>query len=270
MTRLGIEFISALGMPPIGFVEITAAMGCNGLGMALAPFTANPHGYPDWSLREDAGLRRDLVTALADNDVKISIGEGFLIRPASDVADYAADLDLFAQLGATRVNILTIDSDVTRSTAELARFADMAAQRGLDVTLEYMAGMAVGDLAAAADLVRSIARSNVTLMIDGMHLARSNGVPADVAALDPALIGYLQLCDVADKPLDTGYGEEARHNRMGLGSGDLPIADLVAACPSVIRVGLETPMLSRAQAGEGPKQRLAASVAFAKQLLGEA
>lgn len=270
MSRLGIEFISVLGMPPVAFVELTAALGCSGVGMALSPFTANPHGYPDWSLREDAGLRRDLIAALKANDVAIFGGEGFLIRPGSDVAACAHDLDLMAEIGARGVNILTIDPDTGRSRDQLARFAGMAAERGLKVTLEYMAGMAVGTLDAAAALVRAAGTANLTLMIDAMHLARSGGSPADVAALDPALIGYLQLCDVKDKPLDASYGEEARHNRLELGTGDLPLAALVAACPVAIPVGLEAPMLTRALAGEWEKERLAASVATAKHLLGEA
>ncbi len=269
MGRLGIEFISALGMAPVAFLELAAELGCGGVGMALAPFTANPHGYPGWSLRDDAALRRDLIAAVQSTGVTIQLGEGFLIRPGSDVNDSARDLDLMAELGAARVNILSIDNDVARSIDELGRFTGLAAARGLPVTLEYMAGMGVGTLAVAADAVRAVGRANLSLMIDAMHLARSGGVPADIAALDPALIGYLQLCDVKDKPIDANYGEEARHNRLKLGEGDLPLAGIVAACPAHIPVGLEAPMLARAELGEGPRERLASSVARAKSLMGE-
>ncbi len=56
MRPLGLEFISVLAMPPVEFIELAADLGCDGVGMALAPFTANPHGYRAWSLRDDAGV----------------------------------------------------------------------------------------------------------------------------------------------------------------------------------------------------------------------
>lgn len=268
MNRLGVDFISVLGMPPVEFVALAADLGCGGISLALAPFTANPHGYPAWSLREDVRLRRDLGAAMADSGIELRNGEGFLIRPGSDVAASASDLDLMAEIGAQRVNILTIDPDPGRSHDQLARFAELARQRGLAVTLEFMAGMAIGTLAAALALIRGIGSANLSLMIDTMHLARSGGTPGQFAALDPVLVGYVQLCDVADRPLDAGYGEEARHNRLALGEGALPLTALAAAIPAGVPVGLELPMLARAEAGEGPRQRLAGSVALARQLLG--
>lgn len=269
MNRLGLDFISGLAMPPVAFVELAAEFGCGGVSLALAPFTANPHGYPAWSLRDDAGLRRELSAALAQNGVELRNGEGFLIRPGSTVADCPGDLDLMAEIGSQRVNILTIDPDLARSIDELGRFAELAGERGLTVTFEFMAGMGVGTLEAAATMVRAVARTNLALMFDTMHLARSGGTPADLATLDPGLIGYVQLCDAPDKPLDASYGEEARHNRLALGDGALPLAELVAAIPPGVPVGLELPMLARAEAGESPQERLAASVAVARQLLGE-
>jgi hypothetical protein len=49
----------------------------------------------------------------------------------------------------------------------------------------------------------------------------------------------------------------------------VPLTELVAALPAHIPLALELPMLTRAEAGETPKQRLAASVALAKNLIGE-
>lgn len=268
--RLGLDFISTLAMPPVAHVELAATLGCGGVSLALAPFTANPHGYPTWSLRDDAALRRDLKAALAANVIELRMGEGFLIRPGSDVADSAADLDLMAELGCQRVNILTIDGDVARSVDELGRFTVLAAARGLSVTLEYMAGMAVGNLNDAVAAIHAVNSPHISLMVDALHLDRGGNTPADVARLDPALIGYVQICDALHQPVDASYGEDARHNRLELGSGELPLAALIAAVPDDVPVSLEIPMLARATAGEAPQDRLTASVAFAKSLLGEA
>jgi sugar phosphate isomerase/epimerase len=268
MNRLVLEFISVLAMQPVEFIELAAELGCGGVGLALAPFTANPHGYRNWSLRSDAGLRRETIAALRDNQVNILNGEGFLIRAGSEICDSATDMDVLAELGTRSVNIISLDPDLSRSTDQLGQFAEMAAARGMQSTLEYMAGMAIGSLSSAIDVVRAVNQPGLGVMLDCMHLSRSGGTAADVAAAPPGAITYLQLCDVKQKPIDSSYGEEARHNRLALGAGDLPLADIVAALPTDITVGIEVPMLALAETGAGPKERLAASVAYTKRLLG--
>ncbi len=265
--RLGIEFISGLCMPPAAFVNLAADLGVDQVGMALSPFNANPYGYPAWSLREDAGLRQDLKSALAQRQVSISVSEGFLIRPGSDVAEAAADLAMFAELGATRANVLSIDGDVSRSIDELGRFAALAGAFGMAVTLEYMAGMTIGSLSSALDAVRAVGRNNVSVMLDCMHFARSGSVPTELAAVDPALIGYLQLCDVPNRSLDASYGAEARDNRLAPGEGDLPLAEILAAAPCGIPVGLEVPMAAKAEAGVSARDALGDAVARARALM---
>jgi sugar phosphate isomerase/epimerase len=268
-SRLGLDFITGLAMPPVQFVELAAELGCGGVTLALAPITANPHGYPAWSLRDDAALRRELKAALAATGIALRSGEVFLIRPGSEVADSAAELDLMAEIGIPKVTILSIEPDPARNAAELARFAALAQERGLGVMLEFMAGMAVGTLDTALTLIEAAGTPGVTLVIDTLHLARSGAGPAELTAIDPARIGYVQLCDALAGPPGAGYGSEALHNRLALGTGELPLTELAAAIPAGVAVGLELPMLARAQAGEGPVERLASSVAMAKALLGE-
>ncbi len=193
-------------------------------------------------------LRRETMAALRDNQMSILNGEGFLIREGSNIADSAQDMDLLAELGTRSVNIISIDSDLGRSTDQLGKFAEMAAARGMAATLEYMAGMVIGTLAAAAQVVRAVGQPGFGVMVDAMHLSRSGGTPADVAAKDPALVTYLQLCDVPVKPIDASYGEEARHNRLALGDGELPLAEIVAAFPPT------SPWASNCRCWRGPRR----------------
>jgi hypothetical protein len=66
MNRLGIERLSVFGMPPVEFVELVADLDCGWVGMGLAPSGRfNSHGYRDWSLRDDAALRRETRAALS-------------------------------------------------------------------------------------------------------------------------------------------------------------------------------------------------------------
>jgi sugar phosphate isomerase/epimerase len=105
-------------------------------------------------------------------------------------------------------------------------------------------------------------------MIDAMHLYRSGGTAADVAALDPGLIGYAQLCDVPLVALHDDYGAEARFDRRVAGDGELPLQEFVDALPADCVIGLEVPMRDKALAGLGPVERLRPAVAAARALLG--
>lgn len=264
--RLGLEFISALAMPPVEYVALAADLGLRHIGIALTPITANPYGYPAWSLRDEATLRRDMRTAMADRGVSVSLGEGLLIRPGADIRDAAGDFDLLAQLGAVRVNTIALDPDHARSVDQLAAFASMAAERGMAATLEYMAGMPVGTMAAAHAMIAATGADNLSLMLDCMHFARAQD---DAAAIDPALIGYLQLCDAPAQPDPMGYSEEARHHRLMPGDGDIALAAILSAIPADIVVGIETPMLSRAELGQDPRVYLAEAVAKSRAMLAE-
>ncbi|MBW8785708.1 MAG: sugar phosphate isomerase/epimerase [Novosphingobium sp.] len=265
--RIGIEFISVLGLPPVAFVALAAELGCRHIGIALAPFTANPHRYEAWSLRDSATLRRDFRQALVDHAVAPSVGEGFLAWPDKPVSDLAGDLDLMAELGVPLVNIVSLDPDLDRAGAELATFAELARARGMRATVEFLPGLPMADLPTAVEVVRRSGHSNLALLIDAMHVFRSGGTAADVAALDPSLIGYLQVCDVPLAQPAMSYGDEARNERRIPGEGELPLLDLLHAVPRDLVVGLETPMLSKAEAGLSPRDVLAPAVAATAALL---
>jgi sugar phosphate isomerase/epimerase len=265
--RLAIEFISVLGLPPVEFVGVAADLGCRHIGMALQPIVRDEAAYPAWSLKEDAALRRDMLAAMCDRDVSVSIGEGFLIWPHTDIEAFAVDLDIMQELGAPIVNSLTLDPDAARSADKFRRFAEMAAARGMRATVEFVPGMPVGTLAQALETVRRVDSPHFGVLVDMMHLARTGAGAGDLAAIDQTLIFYAQLCDVPLVSAYEDYGYEARFERLAPGKGELPLGDLMAALPKVIMVGLEVPMLAQAQAGVSPRDRLAPCLAAASILL---
>jgi sugar phosphate isomerase/epimerase len=130
MRPLSIDFLSVFGMPPVAFVDLAAELGCQHVSMAPTPDAYNPHGYPAWSLRDDEALRRDLLDALADRGLSISIGEGPFVFPGKDVADCEGDVELMAELGAPRLVTLSFDPDPDRTCDQFRRLADMAAAPG--------------------------------------------------------------------------------------------------------------------------------------------
>jgi sugar phosphate isomerase/epimerase len=267
MSRLGIESLSVFGLHPVQFVALVADLGCAYISTALRPMGDSPHGYPMWSLKDDRALRREMVAAMRDRGVSISLGEGFSVRADIDARDRAADLEVMCELGVGRINTVSMDPDLNRTFDQFAILAEMAEAVGVETTLEFGPGLTIANLPSAVAAVRHVARPNFRLLIDTMHLVRSGSVAADLAALDPNMIGYVQLCDVPLVSKYSSYMEEAMFERRVPGTGELPLPAILAALPRHMVLGLEVPERSQALAGVGPHERLHRCVEGARSLL---
>ena len=270
MVRLGIEAISVFGLPPVDYVNLAADLGCQHISTGLSAYHYNPHGYPEFSLRDDAALRRDMIAAMRERGVTISLGEGLTVRPGGDVCGYERELDVFAELGTDRINTVSMDPDMARTLDQFGVLAELAAARGLQTTTEFAPSLTLANLSLALAAVRHVGRPDFKLLIDTMHLVRSGSGPADIAAVDPNLIGYVQLCDAPRTPRFESYFEESMFERMAPGEGGLGLKEVVAALPGDRIYSLEIPLRSEAEAGIGPHERLGKCVAAARRLLAEA
>jgi sugar phosphate isomerase/epimerase len=264
--RLGIEHQTVFGLPPVEFVHLAADVGCHCIAIALVGGPYNPHGYEPFSLRDDPALRRAMSTAMHDREVSISLGEGFIVRPEIDVRSQGADLDTMAELGVEVINTVSLDPELGRTLDQFGTLAGMAAARGLETTIEFAPSLTIKDLDAALAALRHIGRPDLRLLIDTMHLARCGHTASDLAAIDPALIGYVQLSDNTLRQRGATYRDDSI-DRMVPGEGELPLHDILAVVPSDVVIGLEIPMRSRAEAGEPTEQRVRRCVAGARALL---
>jgi len=77
----------------------------------------------------------------------------------------------------------------------------------------------------------------------------------DLRRLDPARIGLAQLCDGPRSPTFEQYAHNALCERQIPGTGELPVADFVAALPPHVVIGLEVPLGSLAAEGCTPLER---------------
>jgi sugar phosphate isomerase/epimerase len=270
MSGLGIEFISVFGLPPVQFVNLAADLGLRHIGMMLTPMPVDPHGSPAWSLRKDAVLLREMVAAMRDRGVSISLGEGFFARPGADLRDSAFDLDLMRELEVKRVGTLSVEPDMNRAFDQFAILAEMSEALGMELVIEFGPRLAVADLPTAVAAVRHVGRPNTKLLIDTMHLVRSGSTAADLAALEPEMIGYVQLCDAPLVSKYADYAEEAKYERMVPGAGELPLLDILAVLPPHLVVGLEVPQRALAEAGVSPHERLGRCITAARGLLARA
>jgi sugar phosphate isomerase/epimerase len=216
-----------------------------------------------------------VLAAIGHRGVSISLGDGFLVLPGADMGSFAGDLDALAELGVPRINVVSLDPDLGRTFDQFGLLAGLAAQRGIETVVEPVPGLTVGDLPTAVAARKHVGRTEFRVLIDTMHLVRSGGGAADVAALDPDCVGYAQLNDSTLRPrLDNdmdndmdNYMEEAMFERMVPGEGELPLADILAALPRGIVIELEVPRRSLALAGVGPIDRMRPCVEAARALL---
>jgi sugar phosphate isomerase/epimerase len=270
MSGLGIEFISAFGMPPVQFIELAAELDCQYVTTTPQPIDYNPENFKKFDLVEDAALRREVKAALKANGITISLGEGLVVLPNVDTRTaYSAALDAFAEIGIPRLNVCAMDPDRTRSFDEMAVLAEMAGSRGMVSVVEYAPVFAANDLAAGIAALRHIGRNDCKLLVDTMHAGRTHTNLAELAALGEAKIGYIQLCDAPRIPVIADYIEEAMFQRRVPGEGEMPLLDLLTVLPRNVVVGLEVPLRDEAEAGIPAKARMRRCVAAARALLAQ-
>ena len=268
MSRFGIELASVFGMPPVEHARLAAELGCSYITIGLSSPARNPENYPQWSLRTDAALRREFKAVLGALGIAVAIGEGATVLPQVEVDDYAADLDLYAELGAQRIGTRCLDPDLDRSIGQFGRLAEMTAERGFRATtLEYAPYHPLNHLDKAVAMIARVGMPNFRLLIDVMHLYRSGSTPADVALLSPDIIEYIQVCDIRMEPGGNDYLTEATRERLVPGAGEIPLRELLSIIPEHVPLGIEVPMMRMAEAGVGALDRLRPCVEALKAML---
>lgn len=249
MTSLGIEALTVFSLHPVAFINLAADLGCGHISTGLTSMPFGPQVCEPWSLRDDPGLKRETIAALADRAVTISLGEGFAIRPGVDMADCEADLALFRELGVHRINTVVLDPDRGRGLDQIGTLAQRAGALGMETTLELPPTSVIGGLAAGVAALDELRLHNLRLLIDSMHFFRSGSRIEDLAALDPDRIGYVQLSDVPLVGSNPDYMDEAMFGRLPPGSGELPLLELLAVLPRDRVISLEVPSRSWFEAG---------------------
>ena len=267
---IGIDTLTVFGMPPVDHVTLAADLGCTHVSAALEPVPWKLDRFPQWTLRDDPTLRREMVAAMQDRGVSIVLAEGFAVRPDIDARDRASDLDLMAELGAQAASAVSMEPDLPRGLDQLATLADLTSDRGMGLVIEFAPPHPINSLDKTVAAIRHIARPNVKLVIDAMHFFRSGTAVPALAALDPQLIGYFQLCDVPLAPQDDNYLREACFNRHCPGDGALPLPDLLNVIPGDVPIGLEVPMHAQALAGRDFTQSIGRCVEASRRLLDQA
>ncbi len=210
-----------LDVGPADAVTVAHDAGWPAVGIWFDPAT--------WTVATTAAVRSRL-----DDTGTIALDiEPIIFGPDGDPGD--ALVDAAIAIGARFVLVTSRIPIEPYIVERFGQLCDRAAEGGVTLALEFLPIFPLSTLAAAVDVVRAAARPNSGVLVDTLHLARSGASAADLAAVDPALLPYLQLADAPAARPDTipALVDEALHGRLLLGEGVLPIADVLDAVPDV-------------------------------------
>lgn len=232
---------------PLERIRITAEAGYDGLGLRIDEA---------WSPATDLHAVRAEIDArgllLLDIEMVMLTDNGrhdALARHAIDAA---------RALRPRHLVTVCFDNDRARSVERLQQLVEQLEGSGVRPVLEFLPFSSVKTLAdARALIVETEVGDRAAVLVDVLHLIRAGGSPADIAAIPPDELPYLQVCDA-----QTGSGRmtrsemfrEALSERLLPGEGTLPVRESITAFPAGCPLSVE--VLSDALMREvGPLER---------------
>ena len=253
---LALDHLTLLDIAPPDFVGLAAGAGFDAVGLRIAPATADES---PWPMSPGSRMLADTVARCQDTGVTVLDAEMIRLTPRTDLVAAEAVLEAAAELKASHLTTIGEDPDLTRLCERFAELTRMAAPYGVRPLIEFMAYKTVRTL---DDAVAIAAGSGGGVLLDALHIQRCGADIAQIARMDRALLGYVQLCDApleppgeaglpGDRVLPRGQtpdggaaAREARAGRLLPGEGSLPLTELLSVLPATIPVAVEAPRLS--------------------------
>lgn len=259
-TTLSLAHLTVLTASPVELIELAATTGFDAVGLRLWPPLPGDTVAP---VVEDKALQRAIRRKLRDTGIELFDIEAFWLRADNDPAAFRRAFEVGASLGARHVLLVGHDPDRARLTDGFARTCEDAVACGLSPMLEFIPYSAIRTLQEAHALILASGAGTAGLLVDALHLARSGGSPADLAAYPADLFRYLHLCDASATPPDgiEQLRAEARGARFFPGEGELWLEDLIKSVLPGTPIALEAPTLRHDGLPTVERMRLAAKLA---------
>jgi len=260
---LSVAHLTALEATPSELIAGAAGAGLDAVGLRIiaprpgdivAPVADNPQ------------MIRELRAELGARNIQLNDIEAIIIREDTDFEVHEAALSAGAELGAAHVIANMYVEEPVQAAEQYAKLCDLAARYELCVALEFIPLSLLKTLDQALNILKLAGRTNGRLLIDAIHLSRSGGHPRDLAGVDPKLFAFAHFCDAPLKqPSPEDLPLETRQQRMLPGDGKLWLPEFVAALPSGLTIGIETPSL--ATAGLPVAEKIARGAAAMRRVL---
>jgi sugar phosphate isomerase/epimerase len=235
--RLSLCHGTLTGVPAPEFVMAAAAAGFRQVSLRVMG-----RGPQPGELLGDTSMRRETLRCLQGEDIKLLEAEAAIIHPDTAIASLEPLIESAAYLGAQGViPVFLGQTSEAHLLDQLAAFAALAAGYGQRVLIEFISVSRIRSLADAIAILTKTPIAGAGIIVDSLHLARTQGSVAAVAAADPALLVGLQI---NDGPAYMAAQEDALWaeiigGRSFPGEGEFDLIGLVAAAPAQLPIGIE-------------------------------
>lgn len=238
-----LAFLTVSELAPPAAVEVAAQAGFDHVGLRLLP-SGTDGPYP---ILTDTALLRETRAAIRDTGVRVADIEIIRITPEFRLDDTKPFLDRGAELGARNILVAGYDQDESRMIQNYGAFCALAQEYHLTADLEFMPWTAVANVSDAARIVQAVDHPAAAVLVDALHVQRSDSPVAEIAKLPAARINYAQLCDAPGvfETTTEALIATARENRLMPGDGDIDLATLLTALPNDIVLSVEVPQANR-------------------------
>ncbi|MDI6028795.1 TIM barrel protein [Corticibacterium sp. UT-5YL-CI-8] len=236
---ISVSHLTALDTPPEAFIDAAAAAGFGGVGLRIAPPS---HAPEQWPVVGDMQRIRALRRRAKDAGICVFEAESFGIAADFSIDASRPALEAAAEIGASYVVAGGFDENEDRMVNSYRLLAEAAGNLALTVVIEFISFRPLRTLDDAVRVQQRVDHPALKLLVDMLHLDRTGGTAARVAALDPDALGYIHICDApATRPAPDGLATEARTGRFYPGDGGLPLRDILAVLPAEMSFSLEAP-----------------------------
>ena len=241
MPRHALDHLTLVDAAPIALARTAAETGYRGICCFLQSMDVLP-SMPCFDLPSDPVATRALRRELDQSGVALDLVYPFTLSRHIPVEDFGPALDCAATLGARFANVLSYDREPSRRADHFAAFCDLAEGRGIGTVLEFFPRSAVATLGEALLLTSAVGRAGrVGVNVDLLHLVRSGGSVAELAAAPSELLLYAQLCDGPAECTEEARDHEASRERKLPGTGAFDVDAFASALPATCLTSIEAP-----------------------------
>jgi sugar phosphate isomerase/epimerase len=226
----------------LDYVKAARDAGYDGVGLRLQK---SPQ-FPIDPVVGDAPLIRDMKKVLDDAGMEVLDILAFYVQPPHRIEDFEPALATAAEFGARYLLTQSDDSDWGRICDNVGKFCALAERYRLTPIIEYVPNRTLlTTLDAALKLARDIGRPDLPILIDPLHLIRSEGKPSDLKRTDVRHFPYAQM---SDGMLGPGEPDLTLARKLGAGvrrmpgDGVLPLREIFDALPADLDISVEVIM----------------------------
>jgi len=257
--------LTVLSLSPPQVIEVAEREGYRYASLRMTRVTT---AEPLYDLARDRALMRETKARLDDTGLDVLDVELFRMDEKLEPEDFAAELDATVELGASNVIAQLPDPNFERKAERFARLCDLAKPLGIFVSLEFPHWTQTGTLTEATRVLRAANRPNAAMLIDLLHMARSNSSLEELRKLPREWFRFAHVCDAERQlPLTLEAAiRTGREERLFPGEGTIDVRDILSCLPDGIPYSLEIPRAALTRA-VGPEEVARLAIRVAQNLL---